>query len=147
MQVMPIDLEAIIAIVMGISIVLIPVAGLTARFALKPTVEAMARLFEHKGLEETVDLLERRMGFLETRMESMDSSLRRLADAVEFDAELRAPEARRSLGSDTPSGSTAGTRSRGNLARPEAPTGEEGVGSQGRPARDDPADGTGSPGA
>lgn len=99
MQVMPIDLEAIIAIVMGISIVLIPVAGLTARFALKPTVEALARLFEHRGLEETVDILERRMGFLETRMESMDTSLQRLADAVEFDSELRAPELRRSLAS------------------------------------------------
>lgn len=109
MQIMPIDLEAIIAIVMGISIVLIPVAGLTARFALKPTVEALARLFEHKGLEETVDILERRMAFLETRMESMDTSLRRLADAVEFDAELRAPEARRSLSSDTSPATPHGT--------------------------------------
>lgn len=99
MQVMPIDLEAIIAIVMGISIILIPVAGLTARFALKPTVEALARLFEHRGLEETVDILERRLGFLETRMESMDTSLQRLADAVEFDSELRAPEVRRPLAS------------------------------------------------
>jgi hypothetical protein len=88
-QVLPIDLESIIAIVMGISIVLIPVAGITARFALKPTVEAFSRLFEHKGLEETVSILERRMSLLETQMESMDLSLGRIADAVEFDRELR----------------------------------------------------------
>lgn len=91
MQVLPVDLESIIAIVMGISIVLIPVAGLTARFALKPTVEAFARLFEHKGLEETVAILERRMSLLESRMESMDVSLDRIADAVEFERELHRP--------------------------------------------------------
>ena len=91
MQVLPVDLESIIAIVMGISIVLIPVAGLTARFALKPTVEALARLFEHKGLEETVGILERRMGLLEAQMDSMDTSLSRIADAVEFDQKLARP--------------------------------------------------------
>ena len=89
MEVLPIDLEAIIAIVMGVSIVLIPVAGITARFALKPTVEAFAKLFEHKGLEDTVAILERRMSLLETQMESMDTSLNRIAEAVEFDYELR----------------------------------------------------------
>ena len=44
--VLPIDLTAIVAIVMGMLVVLIPVAGLTARFALKPVVEALARYRE-----------------------------------------------------------------------------------------------------
>lgn len=92
MQVLPVDLESIIAIVMGISIVLIPVAGITARFALKPTVEAFARLFEHKGLEETVGVMERRMNLLESQMESMNTSLARIAETVEFDHELRRGE-------------------------------------------------------
>jgi hypothetical protein len=105
-QVLPVDLESIIAIVMGISIILIPVAGLTARFALKPTVEALARLFEHKGLEETVGILERRMSLLETQMESMDTSLARVADAVEFDQKLARPIPRSER---TLTGSGAGT--------------------------------------
>jgi hypothetical protein len=41
MDVLPIDLTALLAIFMGVSIVLVPVIGITARFALKPTVEAL----------------------------------------------------------------------------------------------------------
>ena len=97
MQVLPIDLTAIIAIVMGISIVLIPVAGLTLRFAIKPAVEAIAKSFEHHGLEDTVGILERRLGILERQMESMETTVNRLADAVEFQNELQAGRARSSL--------------------------------------------------
>jgi hypothetical protein len=88
-EILPIDVEGIIAIVMGISIVLIPVAGLTLRFAIKPAVEALARAFEHQGLEDTVSILERRMGFLESQMETMEHTVDRLAEAVEFQNELR----------------------------------------------------------
>lgn len=89
MQVLPIDLTAIVAIIMGMLVILIPVAGITARFALKPTVEALAKLFEKQGLEDTVGILEQRMSLLESQMESMEASLRRIADVVEFDHELR----------------------------------------------------------
>jgi hypothetical protein len=47
--VLPIDLTALLAVFMGISIILIPIIGLTARFALKPTVEAFSRILEAKG--------------------------------------------------------------------------------------------------
>lgn len=88
MQVMPIDVTEIVAVVLGLSVVLIPIAGLTARFALKPVVEAFGRLGEHRGLEETVAILERRLDLLEAQNESMDRSIRRIADAVEFDRKL-----------------------------------------------------------
>lgn len=97
MQLVPIDIVEVLAVVMGISIVLVPVIGLTARFALKPTVEALSRFFEHKGLDETVHILERRMALMEQQIESMDSSLRRLAEVSEFHHALEegddAPEA------------------------------------------------------
>ena len=88
MELVPIDLVGLVATIMGISIVLIPVVGLTARFALKPTVEALSRFFEHKGLDETVGILERRMALMEQQIESMESSVRRLAEASEFDRQL-----------------------------------------------------------
>ena len=84
MQMVPIDLTALVATIMGISIVLVPVIGLTARFALKPTVEALSRLFEHRGLDESVQILERRMALMEQQLEAMDGSVRRLAEAAEF---------------------------------------------------------------
>ena len=58
MQLQPIDLTEIIAVFMGISIVLIPVIGLTARFAIKPVVEALSRGLESRGQDETVRILE-----------------------------------------------------------------------------------------
>lgn len=88
----PIDLTEIVAVFMGISIVLIPVIGLTARFALKPTVEAFGQFFQAKGVEESVKILERRMALLESQIESIDASLNRLADVSEFHHKLSSGE-------------------------------------------------------
>lgn len=90
MPVAPIDVTSLVAVIMGISIVLVPVLGLTARFALKPTVEALSKLFDNRGLDESVAILERRMALLETQMESMESTMNRLADVAEFNQALTA---------------------------------------------------------
>lgn len=92
MQIMPVDLTEIVAIVMGISLFLIPILGLTARFALKPTVEALSKFFESKGQEETMRILERRVGLLEQQIESMESTVRRLEEVTEFQSQLRSGE-------------------------------------------------------
>ena len=89
----PIDLTSLIAVFMGISIVLIPVIGLTARFALKPTVEAFSNFFQAKSVEESVRILERRMALLEAQIESIDASVNRLADVSEFHQKLSSGEA------------------------------------------------------
>jgi hypothetical protein len=88
MQILPIDLTSLVAVIMGVSIVLVPVIGLTARFALKPTVEALGRFFDHKGLDESVHILERRMALMEQQIESLDASVKRLAEVTEFHAQL-----------------------------------------------------------
>ena len=93
MQIVPIDLTALIATIMGISIVLVPVIGITARFALKPTVEALSRFLHTKELDESVNILERRMSLVENQLESMESSLRRIADVTEFHRALEKGEA------------------------------------------------------
>jgi len=93
MQVAPIDLTSLLAVFMGISIVLVPVIGLTARFALKPAVEALSHLFDKKGVDDSIAILERRMALMETQMESLDASLRRLAEVGEFHMALSAGDA------------------------------------------------------
>lgn len=90
MEVMPVDLVGLLAVFMGISIVLVPVIGITARFALKPTVEALARLFESRGVEDNVAILERRMALLEQQMESLDGSVKQLAEVADFHRQLGA---------------------------------------------------------
>ena len=97
MQILPIDLTALVAVIMGVSIVLVPVIGLTARFALKPTVEALGRFFDHKGLDESVHIMERRMALMEQQIESLEGTVKRLGEVTEFHQALESgrPEAAR----------------------------------------------------
>jgi hypothetical protein len=90
MQILPIDLTAIVAIIMGMSVILIPVAGLTARFALKPLVESLARVWEVKGMEETLAIAERRIALLEQQVEIMEGNVRNLEEGQAFDRKLGA---------------------------------------------------------
>jgi len=88
MEVLPIDLTSLLAVFLGTSIVLIPVLGATARFALKPTVEAVSKLFEQKGENEVVMLLERRCALLEQQVEMLENTVGRIGAATEFDKQL-----------------------------------------------------------
>ncbi len=103
--VMPIDLTAIVAIVMGMLTVLIPIAGLTARFALKPLVESMARLFDSRTVEDAVEITERRVALLEQHVESLEHQLSRLQQERDFDRELASGTGETALpaGDSTPS--------------------------------------------
>jgi hypothetical protein len=93
MEVLPVNLVALIGTILGISVVLVPVIGLTARYALKPTVEALARVFESRSVDETVRILERRVELQEQQIEALQSTVERLSEAREFDRQLAAPRA------------------------------------------------------
>jgi hypothetical protein len=62
-------------LIVGI-IVLVPIAGLTARFALKPAIEAFAQLRGAREQEQLVAVLEQRISLLEQQMHGMETSLR-----------------------------------------------------------------------
>lgn len=83
--------EAIIsglAIFLGLMVVLIPITGLTARFALKPVMEALGKFREVQGDKQMQQLLERRVSLMEEQLHSMDRSLRELVEESEFRREL-----------------------------------------------------------
>lgn len=101
MEVLPIDLTEIVATVLGLSVVLIPVAGATARFALKPLVESLGKVNEVRGIEETVAITERRVALLEQQLEAMDATVRHLEAGDAFD---------RALTKGTSAGETGGTQ-------------------------------------
>lgn len=92
MQVLPVDLVALVSVILGISVVLVPVIGLTARFALKPVVEALGRVFESRSSDETVRILERRVELQEQQIEAMQVAIKQLSDTQEFDRQLAAPK-------------------------------------------------------
>jgi len=75
MDIQPVDLTALIATILGISTVLIPIAGFTLRFALKPIVEAMAISRRSKNSDAELSLLQQRVALLERQMEASRSLL------------------------------------------------------------------------
>ncbi len=84
----PVDWVALVAVTMGTLIVLIPVAGLTARFALKPIVEAVARMRQTQGAVEHLALLEQRMALMEQQQANTESDVGRLLEVQEFQEKL-----------------------------------------------------------
>jgi hypothetical protein len=95
MPVEPINLTAITAVVMGLLVVLIPIAGVTLRFAIKPITESVARLRESGVEREKIDLLERRMALLEQELHGlggMREDLARALEETEFQRQLRSPQ-------------------------------------------------------
>ena len=87
----PASFVPLVATVLGIMIVLIPVTGLTLRFALKPVAETMLKLRESKSRDESVEMLERRVALLEEHLNSLDRSVNALQDESEFRRQLAAP--------------------------------------------------------
>lgn len=82
------------AIVLGSLTVLIPIAGITARFALKPIVEAMAQYRNMKGRDEALMLMERRFALMEDQVQSLERTVGQLHEEADFRRRLEAPETR-----------------------------------------------------
>ena len=88
---LPLDVTALAGVIMGSLIVLIPVAGLTARFAMKPIVDSLARLRQSANQNETVNMLERRIALLEQEVQNLSGirdDLGRLVEEMEFQRQL-----------------------------------------------------------
>ncbi|HET7232052.1 MAG TPA: hypothetical protein VFJ16_18745 [Longimicrobium sp.] len=85
------NLESLIAVTGGILIVLIPVAGLTARFALKPLIETIAGVMKARQGNEAVQLVERRVALLEQELAAMRTELQQVSDGHAFDRKLADP--------------------------------------------------------
>jgi hypothetical protein len=98
---MPVDIVGLAGVIMGSLIVLIPVAGLTARFAMKPVVESMAKLRQGSNQGETVSMLERRITLLEKEVQNLSGirdDLGRLIEEMEFQRQLTAGASRKPTG-------------------------------------------------
>jgi hypothetical protein len=82
-------LVAITAVVLGCTIVLIPIAGLTARFAIKPMIDSWLRMREAPGSDEHVRMIERRVAMLEKQVEVLERDNSRLLEDADFRERLR----------------------------------------------------------
>jgi hypothetical protein len=80
----------ILGILMGGLMFLIPIAGLTARFAIKPIMEALAKGRESGlgGTNRELAVLEQRVALLEQQYQALEGSVDRLGEVKEFDRML-----------------------------------------------------------
>lgn len=88
----PINVVALAAVVLGCLTVLIPIAGITLRFAIKPVTEALALTRQSGAERESVQMLERRLALLEQEVHSISelrADITRLIDEVEFQKQLK----------------------------------------------------------
>lgn len=90
--VLPIDVTAIVAVVMGMLVVLIPIAGLTARFALKPIAEAVARMRSGEGARRELSLMEQRVALLEQQLSNLETDVQKIEEVAAFDRRLKSGE-------------------------------------------------------
>ncbi len=86
----PMDEEIVGILMLGL-IVFVPVAGITARFALKPLIDSVIRIAEMRRSTEEVRLLERRIALLEQEMNGMKGEVHELAEQKEFLRKLSEP--------------------------------------------------------
>ena len=77
------DEDIVFALIAGI-LLLIPLGGLTLRFALKPMVDSIARLMEAKNGANAVDLVDKRVALLEQELQLLRGEMRQLNDRSEF---------------------------------------------------------------
>lgn len=93
--VMPIDVVALSAVILGCLIVLIPIAGLTARYAIKPVADALARARDGGADRESMQLMERRLALLEKEVHGVSElrgDLVRVLEELEFQKQLGQPK-------------------------------------------------------
>jgi hypothetical protein len=80
--------------VFGILLFLVPITGLTvvftAKYALKPLVEALTQLRLGQGTMQPSEL-EARLSDVSEQVEALSEELRRLRAAQDFDRQLKAP--------------------------------------------------------
>lgn len=88
----PYALIPILGIFFGSIILLVPIGGLTLRFAIQPLIERWAEL---RGLasgdENRIQMVERRMETLERQIEHLERENSRLVEEADFQRSLHMP--------------------------------------------------------
>ena len=79
------DLIPLVTILGAFLVVLIPVAGLTARFALKPLIESITRAMQARQGGGEPSGVERRLARIETELSALRADVHQLADGRDFD--------------------------------------------------------------
>jgi hypothetical protein len=79
------ELTSALAVLFAGATVLVPVVALSARFALKPLIEARARVLLGSNADVTQD---RRIALLEAELQNVQGTLQQMVEAEDFRRQL-----------------------------------------------------------
>ncbi|HEX5724810.1 MAG TPA: hypothetical protein VFX98_05050 [Longimicrobiaceae bacterium] len=85
--------EDMLGILAGFLIVFVPVAGLTARIALKPVIEAYVKVLQARQTSLEMQTLERRLALVEQEIQAVRTDVHELGEQKEFYRKLAEPSA------------------------------------------------------
>lgn len=80
---------AVLAVLLGGITVLIPVVGLTLRFALRPVLETWARMRSAPTPDGQTELLSRQVALLEAELQQVQHAVQGLVEGQDFQHSLR----------------------------------------------------------
>lgn len=81
-------MAGILAILLTGIIILVPVFGLTLRFALRPAIEAWTKLRSESAAPQHTELLSRQISLLETELQQVQQTLQHLVEIQDFQRQL-----------------------------------------------------------
>jgi hypothetical protein len=87
---MDVNYIGLAGVILGGLTVLTPVVAFSARFAMRPIVDGMLRLREAQASDRADSLQDRRIAVLEAEIQSLQHTVRSLAEAETFHRELGA---------------------------------------------------------
>lgn len=87
-------MTGLLAVLLGGIVVLVPVVGLTARYALRPMVDSWAKVKTNPTLESQNELLARQVALLEAEIQHLQTTVHGLVEGQEFQRALQGDKAR-----------------------------------------------------
>ena len=89
-----------LAILFAGMVVLVPILGLTLRFAIKPFFDSWAEIQRGRVSPDNHALLERQIGLLETEMQEVQRTLDAVVASQDFSRQLANPDPSRTVDRD-----------------------------------------------
>lgn len=77
-------LTGVLAVLLGGLVLIIPIAGLTVRFAFRPIIQSWLEIKERQLASPSGDLLQQRVSLLEAEVQQLQHQLQAVSEADEF---------------------------------------------------------------
>jgi len=87
-------MTGMLAVLLGGIVMLVPVLGLTVRYALRPVIESWVKMKANPTLESQNELLARQVALLEAEVQHLQGTVQGLVEGQDFQRALQGEKSR-----------------------------------------------------